>query len=259
VRDYRGLAKLQREVAFPMIEVHYIATVNGMKVALMLEETGLGYTLKRYNPLAGDHLTAEFHKLNPNHKLPVIVDHDPADGGGPLTVFETGAILMYLAEKTGRLMPADFRRREAARQWLVWQVAGLGPMHGQANHFIRYAPAGEDYATARYSKESVRLMNVLESRLREHEYLADEYSIADIACWCFVSVCDTIGIDVDDFPSIVQWCERIEARPATQRVLANKRAVTPESALKARMNLSESEWSNVFGDRMLNAAKGADF
>lgn len=239
-----------------MIEVHYISTVNGMKVALMLEETGLDYTLKRYNPLAGDHLTPEFHKLNPNHKLPVIVDLDPADGGGPLTVFETGAILMYLAEKTGQLMPKDFRRREVARQWLIWQVAGLGPMHGQANHFIRYAPPGEDYSVARYSKESLRLMHVLESQLKDHDYLADEYSIADIACWCFVSVCHTIEINMLDFPAITRWFRRIEARPATQRVLLNKRAVTPESALRSRMSLTESEWSNVFGEGMLNAARG---
>lgn len=241
-----------------MIEVHTVATMNGMKVALMLEETGLAYTAKRYNPLAGDHLTPEFHNLNPNHKLPVIVDRDPADGGPPLTVFETGAILMYLAEKTGRFMPTDFRRREVARQWLIWQVAGLGPMHGQANHFLRYAPAGNDYAVARYSKEAVRLMNVLESRLKEHEYLADEYSIADIACWSFASVCHAIGIDIGDFPATADWSARIAARPAVARVLANRRAVTPQSALKARMNLNEAEWNNVFGDRMLNAAKGVE-
>lgn len=131
-------------------------------------------------------------------------------------------------------------------------------MHGQANHFIRYAPDGQDYAVARYSKESIRLMNGLESRLKEHDYLADEYSIADIACWSFVSVCDTIEIDINDFPSIAQWSARIEARPATRCVLSDKRAITPQSALKARMNLSESEWSNVFGDRMLNAAKEVD-
>lgn len=239
-----------------MIEVHYVNTANGIKAALMLEETGLEYTLKHYNPLAGDHLTAAFHHLNPNHRLPVIVDHAPADGGGPLTVFETGAILLYLAEKTGQLMPTDFRRREVARQWLIWQVAGLGPMHGQANHFIRYAPAGQDYAIDRYAGESIRLMTVLESRLKDHEYLADEYSIADIACWSFASVCHTIEIDINDFPAIVDWCARIEARPATQRVLTNRRTAAPQSALKARMNLSESEWSNVFGEKMLSAAKG---
>ena len=166
-----------------MIDLHYVPTMNGQKIAIMLEETGLSYSVRTYNLFGGDHLTAEFHALNPNHKLPVIVDREPADGGEPLAVFETGAILLYLAEKTGQLMPREFRAREIARQWLIWQVAGMGPMHGQANHFIRYAPAGQDYSVERYSKESRRLMAVLESRLSQAEFLAgSEDSIADIAC-----------------------------------------------------------------------------
>jgi GSH-dependent disulfide-bond oxidoreductase len=239
-----------------MIEVHYVNTGNGLKVALMLEETDVEYTLRRYNPLAGEHLTAEFHVLNPNHKLPVIVDREPPDGGQPLAVFETGAILQYLAEKTGALMPRDFRRREAARMWLTWQVAGLGPMHGQAHHFKRYAPADNGYAIARYQKEAVRLIDVLESRLQRHEYLADEYSIADIACWPFVASCHAIDIQLDDFPSIARWRNNIEARPAAQRVLNNELTAVAPGMLEARMKLTETQWSNVFGDRMLQAVKG---
>jgi len=240
-----------------MIEVHYVPTINGQKVAVMLEEAGLPYAVRRYDPMAGEHLTPEFHKLNPNHKLPVIVDHDPADGGEPLPVFETGAILMYLAEKSGMLMPKDFRRREVARQWLVWQVSGLGPMHGQANHFMRYAPEGQDYAIARYSKESVRLMHVLQSRLIDHEYLADEYSIADIACWSFITTTQTIDIDLADYPAIARWRAAIDARPAVQRVLANNLTAVPRGILKRRMTLGPEQWDNLFGDAMHAAARQA--
>jgi GST-like protein len=239
-----------------MIDLHYVVTVNGQKVAVMLEETGLAYNLTSYSLLSGEHLTPEFHKLNPNHKLPVIVDHDPADGGEPLTVFETGAILQYLAEKTGQLLPKDFRRREAARQWLTWQVAGLGPMHGQANHFIRYAPPGQDYAISRYLKEAIRLVDVLESRLRDHEYLADEYSIADIACWAFITTIQTINIDLRGFPATLRWRDLIEARPAVQRVVNNKLTAVPRGVLKPRMTLTLAQWDNVFGDAMHAAARG---
>lgn len=238
-----------------MIDLHYVPTMNGHKIAIMLEETGLPYNITTYNVLAGDHLTPQFHALNPNHKLPVIVDHEPADGGEPLSIFETGAILMYLAEKTGQFMPQDFRSREIARQWLVWQVAGMGPMQGQANHFIRYAPAGQDYAVARYSKESNRLMAVLESRLSQAEYLAGtEYSIADMACFAFASVVHTINVEIDDFPSVKRWRETVAARPAVKRVLEGKLTATPEALLKSDMKLTPEQWSNVFGDRMLAAA-----
>ena len=157
-----------------MIEVHYAPTMNGHKVALMLEEIELPYKLIHYRIFEGDHLTPEYRAINPNFKIPTIVDLAPADGGAPLAVFETGAILFYLGEKTGRFIPNDFRRREEARQWLTWQVAGLGPMHGQANHFMRYAPAGQDYAIERYSRESRRLVAVLEHRLETVDYLAGD-------------------------------------------------------------------------------------
>jgi GSH-dependent disulfide-bond oxidoreductase len=238
-----------------MIDVHYVNTMNGQKVVMMLEETGLEYSLRHYDPMAGDHLTPEYHKINPNHKLPAIVDNDPSDGGPPLPVFETAAILMYLAEKTGMLMPEDFRRREVARQWLVWQVASLGPMHGQANHFVRYAPPGQEYGIQRYMKESLRLMDVLESRLKDREYIADEYSIADIACWSFISSAHVIGIDVENYPGISRWKAVVDARPATAKVISAKITRVPFGILKPRMSLTESQWENLFGDANHQAAR----
>lgn len=170
----------------------------------MLEETALPYRVIEYPLYAGHHLTREFGWLNPNHKLPVIVDNAPADGGEPFAVFESGAILQNLADKTGRFLPTDARGRSVALQWLTWQVAGHGPMHGQAHHFVRYAPEGQDYAVERYSREARRLLHVLERRLSEVEgmagdYLAGDYSIADMACWPWVLGIALIGIDIADF------------------------------------------------------------
>ena len=150
-----------------MIDLHHVGTPNGHKVTIALEELGLPYRTITYNLLTGDHFTPAFRSINPNNKLPVIVDNEPADGGAPLPVFETGAILIYLAEKYGQLLPKDTRRRTQAIQWLMWQMAGLGPMHGQAHHFVRYAPEGQTYATNRYVNEARRLLNVLEHRLGE--------------------------------------------------------------------------------------------
>lgn len=236
-----------------MIDLHYIPTVNGNKIAIMLEETGLAYNIIQYNMGAGDLLTPQFLALNPNSKIPVIVDHAPADGGGPITIFESGAILLYLAEKTGQMMPKDFRRREAARQWLIWQVAGMGPMHGQANHFLRYAPERLEYPTRRYVNEARRQVAVLESRLAKAEYLAEEYSIADIACWPFVAVVDIIGIDLHDYPSVERWTRTIAARPAVKRVTDGAKTSIPAAVLASNRKLTEEQWSNVFGERLWNA------
>ena len=233
-----------------MIDVHYAPTMNGHKVAIMLEETGLDYRIIPYNLMEGDHLTAEFHALNPNHKIPVIIDHEAADHGGPLTVFETGAILQYLAEKTGKFMPADFRRREAARQWLTWQVSALGPMLGQASYFIRYYSEGQEHAIKRYSKEGRRLISVLESRLSEVQYLAEEYSIADIASWPYVVVCGVIGIDLEDYPALHRWVGAIGARPAVAKVMSDLTTAMPPSLRHAKMKLTKDQWSNVYGERM---------
>jgi len=236
-----------------MIDLHFVGTSNGRKVAIMLEEVGLDYRVIEYPLYAGHHLTPAFGRLNPNHKLPVIVDHAPADGGEPLSVFETGAILQYLAEKSGQLLPSDFRRRVMALQWLTWQVAGLGPMHGQAHHFVRYAPEGQAYGVERYSREARRLMNVLERRLGEADYLAEDYSIADIACWPWVQGAALIGIEPAEFEAISRWSARIALRAAVIAAARVGDSSLPASYRGRRMSLSAEEWSNLFGDRLHGA------
>src|SRR6185369_3286341 len=161
-----------------MIDVHFVPTPNGNKVTIMLEEIGLPYRLIPYNMLEGEHLTPEFRRVNPNGRLPAIVDHEPIGGGAPFAVMESGAILVYLSEKGGgAFMPADPRRRSQAQQWLMWQMAGFGPMQGQAHHFVRYAPEGQDYPVTRYMNETRRMLAVLDRRLAEADYLAEEYSV----------------------------------------------------------------------------------
>lgn len=239
-----------------MIELHYVATANGLKVAIALLELGLSYRVINYDLFGGEHLTPEFRRINPNNKLPAIVDLAPADGGEPLAVFESGAILHYLAEKTGRFLPADPRARAAAQQWLFWQMAGLGPMHGQAHHFLRYAPAGQDYPVARYSNEARRLLNVLDYRLSAVPYLAgDEYSIADMAAWPWVGGAVLIGIDIAELPAVQRWHQDVGTRPAVMAALASKETGVPPEYMQARAQLTEEQWSNTFGDRMLAAAR----
>jgi GST-like protein len=239
-----------------LIDLHHVATPNGHKVSIALEEMGLPYRVIPYNLMKGEHFTPEFRRINPNNKLPAIVDNDPADGKGPFAVFETGAILIYLAEKSGKLLPTDFRRRSLALQWLVWQMAGLGPMHGQAHHFIRYAPEGQVYGIERYSKEARRLLDVLEYRLNEAEYLAEEYSIADIACWPWVRATRMIDIDIADYPAVQKWWLRINERPAILAGTGSKDLATPASYGQKRAKLTPEQWSNLFGERMLAASKG---
>jgi GST-like protein len=238
-----------------MIDLHHVGTPNGHKVTIMLEEVGLPYRVIAYNLMNGDHFTPAFRKINPNNKLPAIVDNEPAFGGGPFAVFETGAILVYLAEKTGKLMPSDPRRRSLAMQWLMWQMAGFGPMHGQAHHFVRYAPDGQVYGIERYTKEAARLMNVLEYRLREAEYLAEEYSIADIAVWPWVRATRLIDIDVADYPAVARWWNTIGARPAIPAATGSSELASPASYGKKRQVLTPEQWSNLFGERMLAAAQ----
>lgn len=234
-----------------MIDVHYTPTPNGYKVSILLEELELPYRLVRYDMAAGEHLKPEFRRINPNGRLPAIVDHEPADGGAPLPVFESGAILLYLAEKTGRFLPEGPRGRSLAQQWLVWQMAGLGPMHGQAHHFIRYAPEGQDYPVNRYRNEALRLLAVLDRRLREADYLAGEYSIADMACWPWVRAAAVIGIDIAEFSAIPAWFERIAARPAVERGTAVKNAA---NFISTRPVLTPEQWSNLFGENMLRSS-----
>ncbi len=238
-----------------MIELHYSATPNGQKIALALLELALPYRVVAYDIFEGDHLTPEFGRINPNHKLPAIVDLTPADGGAPFAVFESGAILQYLAERTGKLLPTDARGRSLAIQWLTWQMAGLGPMGGQASHFIRYAPPGNDYAIQRYSKESQRLLTVLENRLSEADYLAGEYSIADIACWPGRYVAAKMGMSKGDFPATERWIASIAARPAAMAAIEAPEFAAPAKYLGMKQALTPAEWSNMFGDRMLGAVK----
>ncbi|HTO39985.1 MAG TPA: glutathione S-transferase N-terminal domain-containing protein [Rhizomicrobium sp.] len=238
-----------------MIDLHHVATPNGHKVSIALEEMGLPYRIIQYNLLGGDHFTPEFRKINPNNKLPAIVDNEPADGKGPFAVFETGAILIYLAEKSGKLLPTDLRRRSLALQWLIWQMAGLGPMHGQAHHFIRYAPEGQTYGIERYSKEARRLLHVLEYRLNEAEYLAEEYSIADIACWPWVRATRMIDIDIAEYPAVQKWWNTINERPAITAGTGSKDLATPASYGQKRAVLTPEQWSNLFGERMLAASE----
>jgi GST-like protein len=232
-----------------MIDLHFTPTPNGQKISIALEELALPYNLISYDIFEGHQHTAEFGKINPNHRLPAIVDHDPAFGGAPHPVFESGAILQYLAEKTDRLLPADPRQRSVAIQWLTWQVASLGPMGGQAAHFTRYAREEIPYAIERYTKEFERLLKILERRLGEAEYLAgDEYSIADIAIWPMRAA----GVDREHFPNTYRWSKQIAQRPA---VIAGRHAERqiPAKYMQRKAVLSAEEWSNLFGDRMLRA------
>jgi len=235
-----------------MIDLHFVRTPNGHKVSIMLEELGVPYRSQLYDMLKGEHLTAAFRAINPNCRLPAIVDHEPAGGGPPLPVFESGAILIYLAEKYGRLLPTDVRRRSIALQWLMWQMSGLGPMHGQAHHFVRYCPEPVDYAVQRYRNEAQRLLHVLDRRLTQVEYLAEDYSIADIACWPWIRAARAIEIDIAAFPAIRRWYKAIDARDAVRRGAELKAS---DASLAGRPRLNEEQWSNLFGTRMLGAVR----
>lgn len=239
-----------------MIDVYFVATPNGQKIPIALTEMGLDYRIIPYELFAGSHLTPEFRRVNPNNKLPAIVDHEPDGGGAPLAVFESGAILLYLAEKTGKLMPKSGRSRSLVQQWLIWQVAGLGPMHGQAHHFVRYAPEGQDYPVQRYLAEARRLLHVLNYRLTEAEYLAgNEYSIADIASWPWLQGVPLLNMSLDEFPSVARWHKLIAARPAVASVINSDVTGMPKKNAQIRAVLTPEEWSNFFGERMLKAAQ----
>jgi GST-like protein len=233
-----------------MIDLHFTPTPNGQKISIALEEAGLPYRLISYDIFEGHHLTPAFGRINPNHKLPAIVDQAPPFGGEAHAVFESAAILQYIAETSGRLLPSDPRGRSVALQWLAWQVAGLGPMGGQASHFLRYAPQRCDYAIERYVKEFQRLLAVLERRLGEADYLAgDEYSIADIAVWPGRYAGGAMSIDVERYPNTLRWARAIGARPAVIRGCEADKAI-PGKYLQQQAKLTPDQWSNMFGDRM---------
>jgi GST-like protein len=210
-----------------MIDVHYWTTPNGHKVTIFLEETGLPYRIIPVNIGKGEQFRKEFLAISPNNRIPAIIDHAPIDGGAPITLFESGAILLYLADKTGRLIPQDLRGRNDALQWLFWQMSNLGPMSGQNNHFSHYAVDRIPYATNRYRNEVNRLYGVLDRRLAGREFLAGEYSIADIASYPWVVPYERQGQNLDDFLHVKRWFEAIRARPAVQRAYAKAKEVNP--------------------------------
>jgi GST-like protein len=204
-----------------MIDLHYWPTPNGWKISIMLEECGLPYTLKPVNIGRGEQFSPKFLSISPNNRMPAIVDHDPPGGGAPIAVFESGAILIYLAEKTGRFLPPDLRGRHATLQWLMWQMGGLGPMAGQNGHFLLYAPEKIPYALERYSKEVNRLYGVLDAQLaRTGHYVAgDEYTIADMAIFPWIRTHKAQQIALAEFPHVERWYNILFERPAAKRGL----------------------------------------
>ena len=200
-----------------MIDLHYWPTPNGLKIRLFLEEAGLPWTPFLVDIGKGEQFEPAFLAISPNNRIPAIVDHDPVGGGEPVSVFESGAILLYLAEKTARFIPADVRGRAETLQWLFWQMGGLGPMAGQAGHFRVYAPETVPYGIDRYTRETARLYGVLDKRLADREFIAGDYSIADMACHPWIVQHQAHGQNLDDFPNLRRWFNAIAARPATQR------------------------------------------
>jgi GSH-dependent disulfide-bond oxidoreductase len=199
-----------------MIELYTWSTPNGRKVSIMLEELGMPYNVHAINIGKGDQFTADYVAINPNSKIPAIVDTDGPEGK-PMSIMESGAILIYLAEKSGKLLPTSVRSRSAVLQWLMFQMGGVGPMFGQVHHFLRAAKEPVPYAIERYTTETRRLYGVLNERLREHEYLADDYSIADIATYPWTARHEWHKTRLEDFPHVKRWFDAISARPAVQR------------------------------------------
>ena len=235
-----------------MIDLHYWPTPNGHKVSLFLEEAGLDYTIKPVDIGKGAQFHADFLKISPNNKMPAIVDHAPADGGEAISVFESGAILLYLANKTGRFLGipdgADagtaLRQRILVNEWLFWQMAGLGPMTGQYGHFHVYAPEDIAYAKTRYRKETERLLGVLDKQLQGRAFIAgSEYSIADMASYPWISPYDKAPLDLSPFANVQRWQAAIRARPATKRAYALTKQVSPD----AGKPMSDEQKKILFG------------
>jgi GST-like protein len=215
-----------------MIDLYYWPTPNGHKITMFLEEAGLDYTIRPVNISAGDQFKPEFLAVSPNNRMPAIVDRDPTDGGEPVTVFESGAILMYLAEKTGRFLPSALRGRKMVMEWLFWQVGGLGPMAGQNHHFGIYAPEQIPYAINRYVNETNRLYGVMDRRLAGHPFLAGaDYSIADMAAYPWVVPWKRQQQNLDDFVHLSRWFDAIRERPATVRAYAQGEPYSTQPAV----------------------------
>ena len=210
-----------------MIELHYWTTPNGHKITIFLEEIGLPYKIVPVNINKGEQFKREFLTFSPNNRIPAIVDHKPADGGGPLTLFESGAILLYLADKTGRFVPKDLRGRTETIQWLFWQMANLGPMAGQNNHFNNYAVEKLPYAMDRYRNEVNRLYGVLDRQLADRTFIAGDYSIADMASYPWIVPHERQGQKLEDFPNLKRWFEAVRARPAVVHAYEKAKEINP--------------------------------
>ena len=214
-----------------MIDLHYWTTPNGHKITMFLEEAELPYRIVPVNIGVGEQFRPQFLAIAPNNRIPAIVDHAPQGGGAPISVFESGAILLYLAEKTGKLIPADLRGRVDVLQWLFWQMGGLGPMAGQNHHFSQYAADKIPYAIERYVKETNRLYGVLDQRLAAHAFIAGAYSIADMACYPWIVPYERQGQNLGDFPHLKRWFDQIAARPATVRAYARAKEVNTQTTM----------------------------
>ena len=227
-----------------MIDLHYWPTPNGHKITLFLEESGLPYAIKPVNIGKGEQFQPEFLAFSPNNRMPAIIDHAPADGGPPISVFESGAILLYLANKAGRFFGEDVRGKVEVNQWLMWQMAGLGPMTGQYGHFNVYAPEKIPYAIDRYTREVQRLLGVLDRRLAGRAFIAgDAYTIADMAAYPWIDPYAKAPLDLEPYPDVRRWHAAIAARPATQRAYALATQVNPD----AGKPLGEEEHRQLFG------------
>src|SRR5258708_4890775 len=216
-----------------MIDIYYWPTPNGHKVTIFLEEADVAYEIRAIDISAGDQFKPEFLALAPNNRIPAIVDRQPVDSGQPISVFESGAILVYLANKVGRFLPSDLRGRTTVLEWLFWQVGGLGPMAGQNHHCSQYAPRRLSYATNRYVNETNRLYGVLDQRLADREWIADAYSIADMACYPWVVPWKKQGQNLDAFPNLRRWFDAMRSRPAVIRAYDRAMPWVSRSAVTA--------------------------
>lgn len=226
-----------------MIDLYSWPAPNGHKLHILVEELDIPYRLIPINITKGEQHEASYRALNPNSRIPTIVDHSPSDGGDPFTVFESGAIMIYLADKEKRFLPSELRQRSEVLQWLFWQVGGLGPMMGQAQHFYRYAPEPIPYATIRYQNETMRLLKILDQRLASRDFICGEYSIADMACFPWIRIHKLTGVSLEEVPNVLAWYSRVRSRPAVDRGvdLLRDSWVDVAKSAEAKQNLFRKE------------------
>jgi GSH-dependent disulfide-bond oxidoreductase len=232
-----------------MIDLYYWTTPNGHKITIFLEEAGVPYRIVPVNISKGEQFKPDFLKISPNNRMPAIVDHEPIGAGAPVSVFESGAILLYLAEKTGKFLPRDLRGRVEVLQWLFWQMGGLGPMAGQNHHFSNYAPEKIPYAIDRYVKETNRLYGVLDKRLSDRPFIAGAYSIADMATYPWIVPYERQGQRLEDFPHLKRWFEAIADRPAVKRAYARGKEINTQPTV------SEEAKKILFGQTAASIAR----